>query len=119
MSRPSCCYNVGPFRVQTSKKTVQKAAAGPTVQISDGVSEFYANSMNVLITPWDFVLLFGSTLLPKTIRQGAQTAGDVRVDAAIRMSPQHAKAASRVLAKLIEEYEKQVGVITLPKEPAK
>ena len=104
------------------KTPQQPDQRGPVIRIPEGVSEFYANSLNVLITPWDFVLLYGSVALPNSIAsgRGAITGGarsmqsEIRIDAAVRMSPQHAKASANALQRTVAEYEKMFGPITLP-----
>ena len=97
-----------------AQKTNQKPPA-VTIRVPEGVSDFYVNSLNVLLTPWDFILLFGSLSLPESISSGKQTLpGEIRVDAAIRMSPQHAKASASALQRMVNEYEKQFGEIATP-----
>jgi hypothetical protein len=39
---------------------------------------------------------------------------EIRIDAAVRMSPQHAKASANALQRTVAEYEKMFGPITLP-----
>jgi len=86
-----------------------------TAEIPEGVIQLYANAMNVLVTPWDLVLLFGSIQLPEAISgTGKPTKAPIRIDAAITMSPQHAKATAKALQDVITEYEKIYGDIGLP-----
>ena len=104
-------------------KKAQSAAQKPpevTIRIPEGVSDFYVNSLNVLVTPWDFILLYGSLTLPESISSGKQALpGEIRVDAAIRMSPQHAKASAHALQRMVNEYEKQFGEIVTPADGGK
>ena len=88
------------------------------IEIPEGVVQLYSNSLNVLTTPWDLILLFGSTQLPESIgsARGQQLAAAVRIDAAITMSPQHAKAAAKVLQNVVAMYEKRFGEIRIPEE---
>jgi len=84
------------------------------MQIPEGVSEFYVNAFTIVFTPWDLSLLFGSVELPSNVNLSGGSAsvqGRVRIDAIIRMSPQHAKASARALATVVEAYEKQFGTI--------
>jgi DNA-binding LytR/AlgR family response regulator len=98
----------------------QQTPQQPALQIPEGLVQSYANSLNVLFTPWDFMLLFGSTRLPQAIGIGAgQAIGTVEVDVAITMSPQHAKAAVAALQQVVEEYERQFGEIHVPDTGAK
>ncbi len=90
-----------------------------TAEIPEGVMQFYANAMNILVTPWDVVLLFGSIKLPEAIAgivgtSGASKEPPIRIDAAVIMSPQHAKATANALQHVVTEYEKQYGKIGLP-----
>ena len=97
----------------------KRKAAGQAktpIEIPDGVIQIYSNSLNVLTTSWDFILLFGSIQLPGTIGGTGPTKTAIRVDAAVVMSPQHAKASVNALQKVVEEYEKNFGEITIPKK---
>ena len=89
----------------------------PITEIPEGVTQLYANAMNILVTPWDVALLFGSIQLPEAIagKIGESTKSPIRIDAAVIMSPQHAKATAIALQKVVTEYEKQYGEIGLPK----
>jgi hypothetical protein len=109
--------------VELPKTPQQADQKAPVIRIPEGVSEFYANSLNVLITPWDFILLYGSTALPNSIATGrgavaggARMQSEIRIDAAVRMSPQHAKASANALQRTVAEYEKMFGSIPLPPE---
>lgn len=99
-------------------KQPQRDSGGPSIKIPEGVSEFYANSLNILLTPWDFVLLFGSLALPATVGSAGKVTSEVRVDAAIRMSPQHAKASSIVMQSMVAKYEETFGEIPVSIEEA-
>jgi hypothetical protein len=92
----------------------------PRIQIPEGVSEFYSNSLLVGFTAWDVTLLFGSTALPESIsgETGAQQLlGNTTVDAVVKMSPQHAKAAARALNDVVAAYERQFGELHIPGVP--
>ncbi len=87
--------------------------------IPEEVAQFYVNNLSVLVTPWDFVLLYGALALPANVStQGEpiQQSSGVRVEAAIRMSPQHAKAGLKLMQRMVETYENQFGEIRLPPE---
>ncbi len=89
----------------------------PKVVIPEDVSEFYANSVNVLVTGWDFTLLFGSVGLPASfsvLASRQDTTGEIRVDALVRMSPQVAKSFVEILQRVVNGYEATFGTIPLP-----
>jgi len=67
----------------------------------------YANSIQVRVSVWDFLLIFG--------RLQAQSADQVEVHnfQGIYLSPQQAKALSTVLEQNLAQYEKTFGEIKL------
>lgn len=97
-------------RAKKSAKKLPTARKGPgiVVRIPEHVSEFYSNSVNVAMSRWDITLLFGSNVMDDNTLS-AQQPSEVRVDAVIRMSPQHAKATARILAGMVQKYEDQFG----------
>ncbi|GEM_PF-2230409 len=95
-------------------------ARAQQIQIPDTVSEFYANSVFVGFGAWDFTLFFGTTELPSALpaNLGHQSyGGDIRIDALVRMSPQHAKAMARSLNESLTRYEEQFGELRIPDAP--
>lgn len=85
--------------------------------IPENVSEFYSNNLFALTTPFDFMLLFGSTTLPSSISVESQhIRQDARIDVVVRMSPQQAKNCMRALKKAVENYEAAHGEIHIPPE---
>jgi len=100
----------------------QPEPKGGSIKIPESVNEFYANAFTALVTRWDVVLLFGSTTLPSTIKKADQVGGEitiqgeVRMDTAIRMSPQHAKACSAALQSMVARWEEEFGTISVPPE---
>ena len=86
------------------------------VIIPDNVPEYYVNSLHTGTTAWDFMLFFGSTILPELLQtsQDQNTPVQTRVDCVIRMSPQHAKATARALQSAVAGYEERFGEITIP-----
>lgn len=89
----------------------------PKILLPEDVSEFYANSVNIIVTGWDFVLLFGSIGLPASISAlpvNQNVAGEIKVDAVVRMSPQVAKSFASILQKIVNNYETTFGTIHLP-----
>jgi Protein of unknown function (DUF3467) len=95
-------------------KQPTRGPTGQVVRIPDNVSEFYVNAMQVALTPWDVMLLFGSAALPEVFIGSSPFKTEIRVDAVIRMSPQHAKAVVRALSSVMDEYDKQFGEVHIP-----
>ena len=69
--------------------------------------EGYANSVQVRVSVWDFLLIFG--------RIQPQTSGDVEVQnfQGIYLSPQQAKALLAILQQNVAQYENAFGEIKL------
>ncbi|HLJ86679.1 MAG TPA: DUF3467 domain-containing protein [Candidatus Angelobacter sp.] len=69
--------------------------------------EGYANSVQVRVSVWDFLLVFG--------RLQQQTAAEVEVHnfQGIYLSPQQAKALMTILEQNVTQYEKTFGEIKL------
>ena len=75
--------------------------------------ETYANSVQVRVSLWDFVLLFG------TINQQSPESVTITNFQGIFLSPQQAKALANVLHQNVSQYEATFGEIRLePKPPA-
>jgi flagellar protein FlaG len=75
--------------------------------------ESYANSVQVRVSVWDFLLVFGlaSSEGPDQVT--------IRNHQAIFLSPQQAKALWNVLGQNIAQYEQAFGPLNLePKSPA-
>jgi flagellar protein FlaG len=69
--------------------------------------EGYANSVQVRVSVWDFLLIFG--------RLQQQTPSEVEIHhfQGIYLSPQQAKALLRILEQNVVQYEKAFGEIKL------
>lgn len=93
---------------------------GTAVRIPDTVVDIYCNHMQVITTDWDFALLFGTITLPDELVLGKDlaSAGEVRIEAIVRTSPQHAKAIAAALNRTIERYEAEHGTLVIRDEPA-
>lgn len=75
--------------------------------------EAYANSVQVRVSLWDFLLLFG------TINQNTPDSVTIHNFQGIFLSPQQAKALANVLNQNVSQYEATFGEIRLePKPPA-
>ena len=69
--------------------------------------ESYANSVQVRVSVWDFLLIFGR-VQPQTPEQV-----DVQNFQGIYLSPQQAKALVTILQQNVAQYEKTFGEIKL------
>jgi hypothetical protein len=69
--------------------------------------ESYANSVQVRVTVWDFLLSFG------TIRETAPGMGEISNFQGVFLSPQQAKALANVLNQNLQQYESAFGEIRL------
>lgn len=77
---------------------------------TDDYRDSYANSVQVRLSVWDFLLVFG-TLAPQTPEQV-----EIENFQGIYLSPQQAKALHNVLGMNLAQYEQTFGPIAL--EPA-
>lgn len=78
-----------------------------TLNKSTDYRDSYANSVQVRLSVWDFLLVFG------TLEQ--QSADQVNIDnfQGIYLSPQQAKALSNLLSHNVAQYEQNFGTISL------
>ena len=67
----------------------------------------YANSVQVRLSVWDFMMVFG------TLQQTAPDAVDVSNFQGIYISPQQAKALHSILSHNLQQYEAAFGTISL------
>ena len=75
--------------------------------------ESYANSVQVRVNLWDFLLLFGR------INQTSPESVSIQNFQGVYLSPQQAKALLNVLQQNITQYESAFGEIRLePQNPA-
>ena len=81
----------------------------PTADYREG----YSNSVQIRVSVWDFLLLFG------TMTQPAQKLVEIHNFQGIYLSPQQAKALRNVLGQNVEQYEKAFGEIKLDPDTAK
>lgn len=81
----------------------------PKIQLSNTADyrETYANSVQVRITLWDFLLSFG------TMSQNSPEVVSVQNFQSIYLSPQQAKALSNILTHNVQQYEAAFGEIKL------
>ena len=72
----------------------------------------YANSVQVRLSVWDFLLVFG-TLSPQTPEQV-----EIENFQGVYLSPQQAKALHNILGVNLAQYEQTFGSIALEPAPA-
>lgn len=77
---------------------------------SDSPSVVYANVVQITAGPFDVVMDFGFKK-PEQTQKGSP---DYEIVARIAMSLAHAKTMLPMLAKMIADYEENVGPITAP-----
>ena len=68
------------------------------------IPEVYTNTAECRITPYDFCLRFGLT-----------EEAEVKPLLNVRMSPLHMKLFCKMIRENVEQYEKQMGEIVVPK----
>ena len=78
-----------------------------TLEKTADYRDSYANSVQVRLSVWDFLLVFG------TLEQQSQQAITVENFQGIYLSPQQAKALSNILQHNISQYEQTFGPISL------
>jgi hypothetical protein len=103
--------------VQTTQDPpeVVRANIDREVILSPDFVSLYANDTQVQITPWDIRFMFGVVQDPPNKERPTVLVKQV---GEVRMSPQHAKVVALVLLRQIQNYEKVVGQIPIPNEPA-
>ena len=81
----------------------------PKIQMvnTDQYREDYANSVQIRITVWDFLLVFGR------VTQTAADSVTIHNSSGIYMSPQQAKALLNLLQQNISQYEATFGALSL------
>jgi flagellar protein FlaG len=74
---------------------------------SDDFRETYANSVQIHVSVWDFLLTFG------LLQQQTPDLVEIKNFQNIYLSPQQAKALATILKQNIDQYEKAFGEIKL------
>ena len=93
---------------------MSSAPQQPEIRISPTADfrEGYSNSVQIRVSVWDFLLLFG------TMTQPAQNLVEIHNFQGVYLSPQQAKALWNVLGQNVTQYEKAFGEIKLdPRSP--
>jgi hypothetical protein len=73
--------------------------------------ESYANSVQIRLSVWDFLLVFG------TMEQQAADQVSIQNFQGVYLSPQQAKALHNVLSHNLAQYEQTFGAISLEAPP--
>ena len=100
---------------QPNQPSQSSNSDAPRIQLtrSPDYRDSYANSVQVRLSVWDFLLVFG--------RLGAQQVADqVEIEnfQGIYLSPQQAKALNNILSANLAQYEQAFGPIALePQQP--
>jgi flagellar protein FlaG len=79
---------------------------------TDDYRDSYANSVQVRLSVWDFLLVFG-TISPQTPEQV-----EIENFQGVYLSPQQAKALHNILGVNLAQYEQAFGPIALEPVPA-
>jgi hypothetical protein len=74
---------------------------------NSNIPDYYVNSVTFMGSLYEFMLTFGLKSDPDK---------DPNPSVIIRMSPQHTKVFVKLLSKNVEEYEKNIGPISLPQK---
>jgi hypothetical protein len=94
--------------------TPPKPNEGPAIKLhnTDAYREGYANSVQVKMSVWDFMLVFG------TMRQDSPAEVNLENFQGIYVSPQQAKALWNVLGHNLAQYEQTFGKLALEPQNA-
>ena len=91
-----------------SEAPIIRANVNRTMTTAQNYVSLYVNDTQVQITPWDLRLMFG-------VISGLSNEDNILISVMqlgeIRMSPQHAKKLSQILAKQVAAYEATFGSI--------
>ncbi len=92
---------------QNSQTFTQPDNTRVTLTNSPDYRDSYANSVQVRLSVWDFLLVFG------TLQPTAPDAVEVNNFQGIYISPQQAKALHSILSQNLAQYEAAFGPISL------
>jgi flagellar protein FlaG len=87
----------------------------PKIQLSQSAEyrDIYANSVQVRVSVWDFLLVFG------LVHQDAPEQVNVQNMQGVYLSPQQAKALWNILGQNLAQYEQTFGTLALEPQPPK
>ncbi|HEX3661571.1 MAG TPA: DUF3467 domain-containing protein [Acidobacteriaceae bacterium] len=87
----------------------------PRIQLgqSPDYREIYSNSVQVRVSVWDFLLVFG------LVHQETPDQVNVNNALGVYLSPQQAKALWNILGQNLAQYEQTFGALALEPQPPK
>ena len=87
----------------------------PKIQLTqtEEYREIYSNSVQVRVSVWDFLLVFG------LVHQESPEQVNVNNTLGVYLSPQQAKALWNVLGQNLAQYEQTFGALALEPQPPK
>jgi flagellar protein FlaG len=87
----------------------------PKIQLSQSSDyrEIYSNSVQVRVSVWDFLLVFG------LVHQETPDQVNVNNALGVYLSPQQAKALWNILGQNLAQYEQTFGQLALEPQPPK
>ena len=87
----------------------------PKIQLSQAEEyrEIYSNSVQVRVSVWDFLLVFG------LVHQDTPEHVNVNNSLGVYLSPQQAKALWNILGQNLAQYEQTFGALALEPQPPK
>jgi len=87
----------------------------PKIQLTqtDDYREIYSNSVQVRVSVWDFLLVFG------LVHQETAEQVNVNNTLGVYLSPQQAKALWNILGQNLAQYEQTFGTLALEPQPPK
>jgi hypothetical protein len=84
--------------------------------MADQPQEIYANGVQVITSPFEFVLELGLTTVKLSQIPNRPHDTEAQVVARVRLSPHHAKAVAALLVQNVVEFERNWGELGLPPE---
>jgi len=87
----------------------------PKIQLTqaEDYREIYSNSVQVRVSVWDFLLVFG------LVHQETPEQVNVNNTLGVYLSPQQAKALWNILGQNLAQYEQTFGTLALEPQPPK
>jgi hypothetical protein len=87
----------------------------PKINLSEAEEyrEIYSNSVQVRVSVWDFLLIFG------LVHQDSPEQVNVQNSLGVYLSPQQAKALWNILGQNLAQYEQTFGTLALEPQPPK
>lgn len=105
----------GPFLKRCGTLVEPMNPSQPKIQLTqtEEYREIYSNSVQVRVSVWDFLLVFG------LVHQESPEQVNVNNTLGVYLSPQQAKALWNVLGQNLAQYEQTFGALALEPQPPK